>query len=297
MATIGVMIEAQEGLDWPRWRRIVADADRLGFAALRCSDHCLSTTGDERRHSLQAWIAMALAAEWSERVQLGVMVSPITFYVPAVLARMARAVAELADGRLILGVGAGWYQAEHERFGIPFPPVAQRFDNLEAGVARIKHVLDGRPIPLLLGGGGERRALRVVAREAAEWNLIWTDPESYRAKAAALARHCRELGRDPAKIRRSMMVGHLVGRNESELHERARRLGEVLPRFRDMSPGEVLSELRTRGSWLVGTPAEVVERTRPYVAAGVDLFMLQHYLLDDGDALELLASEVLPALR
>src|SRR5919202_2957863 len=134
------MIEAQEGLDWPRWRRIVDDSERLGFGALRCSDHCFSVVGVEGRHSLQTWVALALAAEWTERIQLGSMVSPITFYEPAVLARLALAVDELSGGRLILGVGTGWYQEEHERFGIAFPGLGERFARLEAGISRIRSV-------------------------------------------------------------------------------------------------------------------------------------------------------------
>src|SRR5919199_4736536 len=195
------MIEAQESLDWARWRRIVTDSERLGFAALRCSDHCYSVAGGEGRRSLQAWAALALAAEWTERIELGPMVSPVTFYVPAVLARTALAVDELSGGRLVLGVGTGWNQAEHERFGIEFPPLGERFDRLESAIARIRSVFDGRPVRLLMGGGGERRTLAVAAREAAEWNLLGADPETYRAKAAVLAERCREAGRDPDEIR------------------------------------------------------------------------------------------------
>src|SRR2546429_3806033 len=102
------MIEAQEGLTWARWRRIVADSERLGFPALRVSDHCQSVFGVEGRESLSAWIALALASEWTERIQLGPMVSPITFYVPAVLARQALAGGELSGRRGVMGVGAGW---------------------------------------------------------------------------------------------------------------------------------------------------------------------------------------------
>ena len=127
MAHIGVMIEAQEGLDWPRWRRIVADAERLGFAALRVSDHCQSVFGVEGRRSLSAWVALALAAEWTERIQLGTMVSPMTFYEPAVLARIALGVDELSGGRLLLGVGTGWNVPEHERFGIRLPELREVF--------------------------------------------------------------------------------------------------------------------------------------------------------------------------
>jgi alkanesulfonate monooxygenase SsuD/methylene tetrahydromethanopterin reductase-like flavin-dependent oxidoreductase (luciferase family) len=297
MAEIGVMIEAQEGLDWDRWRRIAPDADRLGFASLRCSDHSMSVAGVQGRHSLQTWIALALAAEWTQRIQLGPMVSPMTFYEPAVLGRMALAVDQLSGGRLLLGVGTGWYQAEHENFGIPFPPLAQRFERLEAGIPRIRSVFRDRPLRFLIGGGGERRTLALAAREAVEWNVLNLDPDEYRAKSAVLEEHCRSIGRDPSSIRRSLMAGFLVGRNQRELEGRAAALREVLPDLAGRRPSEIVSGLRERrGRWFVGSPDEIVLGMSEYTAAGVQLFMLQHYLLDDSEALELLASEVIPAV-
>src|SRR5262245_16718029 len=158
MADVGIMIEAQEGLNLERWRRLCADVERLGFPALRVSDHCFSVFGVEGRESLPAWSALTLAAEWTKRVQIAPMVSPITFYVPAVLGRIARTVDELSGGRLLMGVGAGWNVMEHERFGIPFPSSwGERFDLLEAGIARIRQTFEGRDIPFLIGGGGQRR--------------------------------------------------------------------------------------------------------------------------------------------
>jgi alkanesulfonate monooxygenase SsuD/methylene tetrahydromethanopterin reductase-like flavin-dependent oxidoreductase (luciferase family) len=289
------MIEAQEGLDWDRWRRIAMDAERLGFASLRCSDHCLSLAGVEGRPSLQTWVALALAAEWTERIQIGPMVSPMTFYVPAVLGRMARGVDELSGGRLILGIGTGWNQAEHERYSIPFPPRSERFDRLESAIPIIRMVLDGRPVPLLIGGGGERRTVGLAARESAEWNVLGLDPEKYRDKRALLAERCREVGRDPSEIRHSLMAGYLIGRDQADLERRAAALQAVLPRFADSSPSEVVAALRNQpAGWFAGTPDEIVDAMGRFVAAGVELFMLQHFLLDDSESLELLAGEVMP---
>ncbi len=294
MANVGVMIEAQEGLTWERWRRIVADVERLGFPALRVSDHCQSVLSVEARESLSAWVALALAAEWTERVQLGPMVSPVTFYVPAVLGRMARAVDELSGGRLIMGVGTGWNEAEHERFGIPFPSRPERFDRLEEGIRRIRQTFAGRDIPFLIGGGGQRRTRTLAAREASEWNTGAPDAESFREMSAGLDERCRELARDPSQIRRSIMKGYLVGRSRDELRQRAVRVAEVTDRLGAGDPDEVLAAASQR--WFVGTPEELVGQMRPYAAGGVELFMLQHFLLDDRDALELLAGEVVPAL-
>lgn len=294
MAHVGVMIEAQEGLNWDRWRRIVDDAERLGFVSLRVSDHCQSVMGVQGRESLPAWPALAMAAAQSERIELGSMVSPMTFYVPAVLGRIARAVDELSGGRLILGVGAGWNEAEHRAFGIPLPPWRERFDRLEEGIGRIRQTFAGRPLRLLIGGGGERRTRDITAREASEWNYSAPDVETFREKSSALDARCREIGRDPGEIRRSLMRGYLLGRDRKELHERLAQVAGVIPRLQGGEPEGIIATLRER--WFVGTPEEVADQMRRYAEAGVELFMLQHFLLDDRDALELLAAEVVPAL-
>jgi alkanesulfonate monooxygenase SsuD/methylene tetrahydromethanopterin reductase-like flavin-dependent oxidoreductase (luciferase family) len=303
MAKLGIMIEGQEGLTWDLWRGICRDVERLGFDSLRRSDHLFSVMGVGERESLECWVSLGLAAVWTERIEFGPMVSPMTFRPPAILAKMAAAVDQLSGGRLILGVGAGWNESEHQTFGILFPPLKERFDNLEAGIERIREtwrINSPRPVrdgsmPLLIGGSGERRTPAIAAREAAEWNFTGLDLESYQSKAAVLAEHCRQAGRDPATLRHSMMTGHLVGRDENELRRRAQRIGRVIPRFEGMEPDQVLEALR-RGTWMVGTPDEVAEKMRGYSAAGVDLFMLQHFLMDDSEALELLAEEVIPAV-
>ncbi|MBO0683876.1 MAG: LLM class flavin-dependent oxidoreductase [Candidatus Dormibacteraeota bacterium] len=296
MAELGVMIEAQEGLDWDQWRRIVADAERLGFAALRTSDHCFSVMGVTSRHSLAAWPALALAAEWSSRIQLAPMVSPITFYQPAMLARFARAVDELAGGgRVMVGVGTGWYQGEHEAFGLPFPSLSERFRLLEEGIDRIRRTLEDHPLPFLIGARGEKKGLPLVARHASEWNTMAMDADSYRAKADVLAECCRSVGRDPGEIRHSVMSGYLIGRDQADLRERAARFGRFMPGMEASSPDEVLAGLRQR--FFVGTPEDFIGRIRPLAQAGVSLFMFQHFLYEDSDALELLASEVMPAVQ
>jgi alkanesulfonate monooxygenase SsuD/methylene tetrahydromethanopterin reductase-like flavin-dependent oxidoreductase (luciferase family) len=295
MARLGVMIEAQEGLDWDRWRRIAHDAERYGFAALRVSDHCQSGSGD--RSSVQSWLALALAAEWTENIQLAPMVSPITFYEPGILARLAIGVDQLSKGRLLLGVGAGWNGAEHEAFGIPFPSLGKRFDRLEQGLALIEdicsRVVGARKLPVLIGGGGERRTLPLVARYAAEWNAP-SDLEAYRSKSRLLDGYCAEVGRDPKEIRRSIMTSCVVGRDEAELLDRVGVLQKIMPQYSGLDRREALAALRQR--WPAGTPEEVAAALRRYGDAGIELIMLQHWFFDDSDALRLLAEEVAPAL-
>jgi alkanesulfonate monooxygenase SsuD/methylene tetrahydromethanopterin reductase-like flavin-dependent oxidoreductase (luciferase family) len=302
MAKLGIMIEGQEGLSWERWRHICEDADTLGFDALRRSEHFISVFGVEGRDCIECWTSLALAAEWTRRVQLGPMVSPITFRAPSLLARTATAVDLLSGGRLILGVGAGWYEKEHVDNGIPFLTMRERFDLLESGIEKIRETwktADPKPpregaIPLLMGGRGEKRAMPMMAREAAEWNVGFDGPEKYRHQSGVMDECCRAIGRDPRSVRRSVMTSYLIGRDRAELRERASRIGDVIPRYKGVAPDDVLKAAAE--SWLVGTPEEVVEQIRSKAALGIDLFMLQHFLLDDRDALRLLASDVIPAV-
>ena len=301
MAKIGIMIEGQEGLTWARWKRLCHDVEALGFDSLRRSEHLISLMGEDQRDCIDCWTSLALAAEWTKSIQFGPMVSPMTFHHPAVLARKAAAVDLLSSGRLILGVGAGWNEHEHEVFGVPFFTMKERMDLLETGVARIRDTWKKsnpkpaqNPIPLLMGGRGEKRALPMIAREASEWNLSHMDAAEYQQKRVVLEENCRVIGRDPSTIRHSTMATYIIGRDRDDLRERAARLRDFLPSLRKLDVGEVLGEVSKRG--LVGSADEIVDQIRSYAALGVDLFMLQHFLLDDHDALKLLASDVIPAV-
>ena len=301
MAKIGIMIEGQEGLTWDRWRHICHDTDTLGFDSLRRSDHMFSVMGVVDRDCIECWTSLALAAEWTKRIDFGPMVSPMTFRLPSILAKIAASVDLLSGGRLILGVGAGWYEQEHIAFGVPFLTMKERLDRLEDGIKTIRETwVKSNPkpprntIPLLMGGLGEKRALPIVAREAAEWNMTRLDIDLYKQKRQVLDDCCRAIGRDPATIRQSLMTSYIIGRNQNELRERAAQVREIVPRLKDLNPDEVLADARK--TWFVGTPEEVAEQIRGAAALGIDLFMLQHFLLDDRDALKLLADEVIPAV-
>jgi len=297
------MIEGQEGLTWDRWRKICADTERLGFASLRRSDHLISLMGPHtsERDCIECWESLALAAEWTKKIELGPMVSPMTFRLPGVLAKMAATVDALCGGRLLLGVGAGWNENEHAVFGVPFYTQRERFDLLEAGIDTMREIWRNTnpkpvrdPMPILIGGKGSRRTLPLVAREAAEWNFSRLDPDQFRERSAELDRCCRDVDRNPATVKRSVMTSFIVGRNHDELLERASHLKEVVSALSPMTPEQVLEN--RKDAWFVGTPDEIAQRMRELGKIGVDLFMLQHFLLDDSDALELLGNEVLPAV-
>lgn len=301
MAQVGIMIEGQEDLSWDRWRGICHDADTLGFASLRRSDHLISLMRSPERDCIECWTSLGLAAEWTKRIEFGPMVSPMTFRYPSVLAKIAASVDALSGGRLLLGVGAGWNENEHTVYGIPFLTEKQRFERLEEGIKTMRDIWDRtnpkpvrNPIPLLMGGKGAKRTLPLVAREAAEWNLSRLDADMFRQRREVLERCCRDIGRDPSSIRRSVMNGYIIGRDLSELRERAAQVSQVIPELRAMTPDEVLESRKE--AWLVGTPELIAERMREFALLGVDLFMLQHFLLDDSDALHLLAEEVIPAI-
>jgi len=301
MAKVGIMIEGQEGLNWERWRGICHDADTLGFDSLRRSDHLTSLMGAPERDCIETWVSLALAAEWTKRIQLGPMVSPMTFRLPAILAKMAASVDVLSGGRVILGVGAGWNENEHTVFGIPFYTEKERFDHLEAGIGTMREAWNNmnprpvhNPMPLLIGGKGRKRTIPLVAREASEWNVSRLDLDLYREAGADLEAACREIGRDPKSIRHSMMTSYIIGRDKSELRERAAQVSKIVRQMSHMTPDEVIEN--RKHAWFVGTPEEIAEKMRGIAALGVDLIMLQHFLLDDSDALKLLASDVLPAV-
>lgn len=311
---LGVMIEGQEGLTWDRWKRVVRATEDLGFESLWRSDHFFSLMGDRKQEALETFVSLVHAAEATRRIRFGTLVCSVTFRHPSLLARMAAQVDQLSEGRFVLGVGAGWNVPEHEAFGLPFPPIGERMDMLDESI-RVMRALwsDGaatfegrhyrlkdavchpkpaqRPLPLLVGGSGEKRTLRIVAEHADEWNAVGVDIEGYRRKREVLARHCADVGRDPATIRHSQMCAFVIGRDEAaqRRHLEAMTGGGTL--F-GMEPQQALE--RMRGHWLIGTPAQIVEELGRREEAGITRVMLQHLAIDHVEALELMASDVLP---
>lgn len=316
---LAVMIEGQEGLNWDRWRRIIRTTEDLGYESLFRSDHFFSLSGPHDRDALETFISFVLVAEESSRIRFGPLVSSMTFRHPSLVARMAAQIDVLSRGRFILGMGAGWNVPEHEAFGLPFPPVRERMDRLEEGIQVVRTLwgdgpasFEGRyyqlkdvecypkpvqsPAPILVGGSGEKRTLRIVAKYADEWNAVGLTPEGYRHKEEVLRQHCEAVGRDPSSIRRSMMAGFVVGRDQVEIHAHLGRIGEALPNLVRGNPDEVLEGVRNRG-WLVGTPSEVVEQIGQREELGLERIMLQHHAQADFETLELIARDVLPQVQ
>jgi F420-dependent oxidoreductase-like protein len=298
-----VMIEGQEDVGWDDWLALARACERLGFEALFRSDHYLSVEGAHERGSLDAWATLSALAAVTRTVRLGTLVSPATFRHPSVLAKNAVTADHVSGGRIEVGIGTGWSEAEHRAYGFPFPRMRVRMDRLAeqleivtrswnegafsfAGEHYTVEDLDARPkplqspLPLIMGGGAMPRGAALAARYAAEYNVVHASPDEAAEARGRLFQACAQAGRDAATLRFSLMHGLLIGADESELLERARQLGD---------PDEL------RRSWIAGTPDEMVARLRAYERVGVERVMLQHLLFRDEAALELFAREVMPA--
>src|SRR5919206_2503289 len=270
------MIEGQEGVEWPDWVALARACERLNFDALFRSDHYLSVGGRAERGSLDAWGTVSGLAAVTTTLRLGTLVSPATFRHPSVLAKAAVTADHISGGRIELGVGTGWLEAEHTAYGFPFPPVGERMAILgeqlevivrqggeepfsfDGGRYRIED-LDARPKPvqrprppLIVGGSAGPRSARLAARWADEYNTIFVTPDEARERRAALDDACGDVGRDPQTLRFSMMNGYLVGATREDLHARAGELAEwqgESPTDLDGYPAEL------GGAWVVGRAA------------------------------------------
>jgi alkanesulfonate monooxygenase SsuD/methylene tetrahydromethanopterin reductase-like flavin-dependent oxidoreductase (luciferase family) len=310
---VGIMIEGQEGLTWERWLKLVHAAEDLGYESLCRSDHLTGLAGDAQRPSLETWTSLTVLAERTQRIRFGPMVSPITFYHPALLAKMAAALDTLSLGRLDLGIGAGWNEYEHAMFGIPMPPIKERMDRLECAAAHIRALSAGRPVTLnqpyyplrqaesyplpshgrlrlVVGGRGEKRTLRIVAEFADEWNVTRLDVAGFTRKRQVLADHCMAFKRDPETIARSLMVPMAIGRTPAEV---ARRIATARANFPSLPED---STTWRAASFLAGSPEDITEALKTWEEAGLQRVLLQMLDQDDIAALELFAETVLPKL-
>ena len=312
-----LMIEGQQGVTWRDWCALADASERLGLEGLFRSDHYFSARGVSGVGATDAWTLLGALAARTTTLRLGTLVSPVTFRLPAVLAKAVLTVDLISDGRVEVGMGAGWWEEEHTRFGLPFHDVATRWDLLEEQVPIVdgllregtfsfqgKHYqLDGadpvppavqrpRP-PLILGGttvGPRMQAL--VGSFADELNTVGGTPEQVAARFARARAGVDRAGRDPGALTTSLMTWMFVGRTDDEYLDRLRRAHALDP---NAGPFDAYRADIERDC-IVGTPDRAVERLRAYVDAGVQRIFLNHELYDDLDMLELVATDVLPSV-
>jgi F420-dependent oxidoreductase-like protein len=306
-----IFLEPQQGAGYQQQLAVATAAEELGFTGLFRSDHVMHFAafgGDGLPGPTDAWVTLAGLARETSRIRLGTLVSPVTFRLPGMLALQVAQVDQMSGGRVELGLGAGWNEDEHRALGIPFPPTAERFDQLEEQLAVVTglfatpagetfsysgahYTLTDSPalpkpaqsrVPLIIGGGGKRRTPALVARYATEYNVAFVplpvQVEAYERIRAA----CGDAGRDPATLRWSTALTTAVGRDADEVARRVAATGQTAAAL--------------AGSGLVGTPDQVAGQLRDRATAGTQRMYLQILDLDDLAHLELIAAEVLPRL-
>jgi alkanesulfonate monooxygenase SsuD/methylene tetrahydromethanopterin reductase-like flavin-dependent oxidoreductase (luciferase family) len=299
------------GSSWPDALAAVQAADELGFDNVFGADHLFATGGDPQQPFFEGWTTLAAWAQATQRTRLGLLVGANAFRNPGVVAKMAATIEHLSGGRFVLGLGAAWYDEEIRRHGLDTGSgIGERLDWLDEALGVVRRLLGGetvthegphyrfdgvrhappplqKSIPFILGGEGERKGLRIVARHADLWHM-WVPPDSterFRAKDSVLRGHCAAVGRDESAIVR-LPGAKIVVRDDPEA---ARR---VFTKLVDLHgwPAEVWEH-----AWL-GSPAFVAERLRAYREAGAGGFIAQVISPFDHETIERLAREVRPAL-
>jgi F420-dependent oxidoreductase-like protein len=311
-AALRVMTEPQQGSRYEKLLSLARAAEAAGWDGFFRSDHLLTIGSSEKRDATEAWTTLAGLARETKRLRLGTLVSPMTFRHPSLLARMVSTVDQMSGGRVELGVGAGWFEEEHEALGIRLPPMRERMERFEEAVEVISMLLSGatvdhhgphlelkgavslpRPaqnrLPLIVGGHGGARSLRVAARFADEYNTTARPGDETATVFRRVREACEREGRDPHTMRLSWMGPCIVGDNLEVQHRRAAPFAPWLGPG-DHEGAEVLKEFRGRG--VVGTPEEASAVMGGLRDLGCDLFYLQLIDLDDLEQVSDIASLV-----
>ena len=307
-----LMTEPQQGMTYDEILALARTAEAAGLEAFFRSDHYGSFPGPPDGPTTDAWATLAGLARDTTTIQIGSLVSPITFRIPGSFAKVVATVDEMSGGRVEVGIGAGWNEEEHLQLGIPFPPLKERYDRLEESLA-ILHGLwtepDGwgyegrhwqvrnarlRPRPtfsgqrhphLILGGDGGPRLSRLVATWGDEFNRQSATPDRLRQAYANIASACADLGRDPETVVRSAMVGVLVAETEGDLRERVQQ--QIAMLGGNGEDAEAWLRERT-GRWIIGTPDAARQTIEALGAAGAQRIMLQDFLPRDLEMVALL---------
>ena len=289
------MIEGQEGVTWPQWRALAAACEEHGIPSLFRSDHYQNLDGRHpERGSLDAWGTIIALSALTTELRLGTMVTPTSVRHPSVLAKLVVTADHVSDGRIDLGLGAGWHQREHEAHGFPFLAAAERVDVLEEQLQILmgdwgedefsftgKHyTLSGlnaqpKPVqrphpPLIMGGNAGPRSASLAARFADEYNTPFPSLEHIQRRKAAVEEACERAGREPIPF--SIMAGAILGADAGEVERRARRVAEAT----GQEPDALLRD--PPQGWIVGTLEQTAEQLAPIREAGVSRVMCNQYV-------------------
>ena len=302
-----VFVEPQLGASYDQQLRMAQAAEAAGFDAFFRSDHFLTMGGDGLPGPTDSWVTLGAIARETSRIRLGTLVTSATFRLPGLLAVQVAQVDAMSGGRVELGLGAGWYDAEHSAYGVPFPPTGERMERLEEQFAIVSGLwdtpvgetfsFDGRhyhlkdspalpkPVqrphpPLIVGGGGPTRTPRLAATYADEFNLPFSSLTDTEAQYGRVRAACEDRGRDPSTLRLSAAQTVCCGVDEADVQRRAANIGRKA------------DELRANG--VAGTPDEVVGQLQAFAGIGAQTVYLQVLDLDDLEHVGLLATDVLP---
>ena len=303
-----VFVEAQQGATYIDQLAVARSAEALGYSAFFRSDHYLAMNADGLPGPSDSWVTLAGIARETTTIRLGTLVTSATFRYPGPLAIAVAEVDQMSGGRVDFGIGAGWFEAEHRAYGIPFPALGERFDRLEeqldiiTGLWRtpvgsrfdysgIHYVVADSPAlpkpaqrphpPIVIGGGGARRTPALAARFAAEFNLAFPTLEFVPVQYGRVRAALEHAGRAADDIVYSAAFAVCAGADNAQLTRRAEAIGRDLHELRANSP-------------LVGIPAEIADRLGAFVDAGVQRVYLQLLDLADLEHLDLFAAEVMP---
>jgi alkanesulfonate monooxygenase SsuD/methylene tetrahydromethanopterin reductase-like flavin-dependent oxidoreductase (luciferase family) len=309
---LGINLWSQAS-DWPGFLSAAQRADRLGYDHLWTWDHLQAIFGDPDQDIFEGYTALAALAMGTERARLGLFVGANTFRNPGLAAKALVTIDHISGGRAMLGIGGAWFEGEHRAFGIDFGSgFGERLDWLAESVPAIRTLLDGgevtsppggryafdhlrilpRPlqehVPIVIGGAGEKKTLRIVAQYADIWNVFGT-PETVARKDAILREHCAAVGRDPDAIERTLGCKVTIRDTEAEA-ERVRR--EKLAHNR--TP---MSRVEGDVSFWTGSPEQIVETILSYQAVGFHTFIVELAAPYDEETIDRLIGEVKPAVE
>ena len=306
-----IFVEPQQGASYADQLAVARIAESTGYSAFFRSDHYVAMAGDGLPGPTDSWVTLAGLARETTSIRLGTMVTSATFRHPGPLAISVAQVDEMSNGRIEFGIGAGWFEAEHRAYAIPFPPLGERFDRLTeqleilAGLwttpvgetfdytgthysiaespALPKPAQSPHP-PIIIGGGGAKRTPALAAKYAAEFNIPFVPLETLTTQYARVAAAVEKQGREKDSLTYSAAFVVCAGRDDDDVSRRAAAIGREVDELRANSPA-------------VGTPSEIVDKLGPFLEAGVQRVYLQVLDMSDLDHVAFFAERVIPQLR